>query len=117
MLVLRLAYARIQSIAPEAMAKHCTDWPELFGQIADEAALVREALGASVAVFDKAIERIGQHKHHGRNAAQCIADEEAATMLFDEVTAALVDLELEEEAISRALKQLGPVLDGLRQRA
>ena len=115
-LILRLAYEKIQSIAPDAMAKHCTDWPEIFGGLAQEAALVRETLGTSVAVFDKAIERIGQQKHHGRNAAQCVADAEAGTMLYDEVTSALVDLELEEEAIGRALKQLGPVLDGLRQR-
>jgi len=116
-LVLRLAYAKIQSIAPEAMAKHCADWPELFGQLTDEVELVRTTLGPSVAVFDKAIERIGQQKHHGRNAAQCVADEEAGSMLYDETTAALVDLELEEEAIGRELKKLGPVLDGLRQRA
>ena len=116
-LVLRLAYARIKTIAPDAMAKHCTDWPELFGELAAEEALVRDTLGSGIAVFDKAIERIGQQKHHGINAAQCVADEEAGTTLYDEVTAALVDLELEEEAISRALKQLGPVLDGLRQRA
>jgi uncharacterized membrane protein YkvA (DUF1232 family) len=116
-LVLRLAYARIKGIAPDAMAKHCADWPELFGQLDEEVTLVRDTLGTSVAVFDKAIERIGQQKHHGRNAAQCVADAEAGTMLYDETTAALVDLELEEEAIGRALKQLGPVLDGLRQRA
>jgi hypothetical protein len=116
-LILRLAYAKIQSIAPDAMAKHCADWPELFSELAEEAALVRDTLGASVAVFDKAIERIGQQKHHGRSASQCVADEEAGTMLYDEVTSALVDLELEEEAIGRALKQLGPVLDGLRQRS
>lgn len=116
-IMLRLAYARIESIAPEAMAKHCADWPELFGQVAEEVALVRDTLGAGVAVFDKALERIGQQKHHGKTAAQCVADEESGTMLYDEVQAALVDVELEEEAIGRALKQLDPVLDGLRQRA
>ena len=116
-LVLRLAHAKIKSIAPEAMAKHSADWPEVFGQLDEEVALVRETLGASVAVFDKAIQRIGQQKHHGINAAQCVADEEAGTTIYDETTAALVDLELEEEAIGRALKQLGPVLDGLRQRS
>jgi hypothetical protein len=38
-------------------------------------------------------------------------------MLYDEVQSALVDLELEEEAVGRALKQLDPVLEGLRQRS
>jgi len=113
---LRFAYARIQTLAPEAMAKHCTDWPEVFGEFGQEVALARKYLGTSTAVFDKAIERIGQLKHHGVSAAQCVANEEAGTTLYDEVQAALVDLDLEEEAIGRALKQLDPVLDGLRQR-
>jgi hypothetical protein len=116
-IVLLLAYARIQAIAPDAMAKHSTDWPELFGRVSEEEKLVRDTLGPSVAVFDKVIDKLGQLKHHGRSASQCVADEEAATTLYDEVISALVDLELEEEAIGRALKQLGPVLDGLRQRA
>jgi hypothetical protein len=114
-LVLRLAYARIEAIAPEAMAKYRTDSPELFGNLTDEVALVRSYLGKGIAVLDKAIERIGQQKHHGRTPAQCVTDEEAATMLYDEVQAALVDLDLEEEAVGRALKQLDPILDGLRQ--
>lgn len=116
-IVLHLAYARIQTIAPDAMAKHSSDWPELLGNIAADDKLVRDTLGQSVAVFDKAIDKLGQLKHHGISSAQCVADEEAATTLYDEVTSALVDIELEEEAIGRALKQLGPVLDGLRQRA
>ena len=39
-LVLRLAYARIEQIAPEAMAKHRADWPEVFGQLTEEVELV-----------------------------------------------------------------------------
>jgi hypothetical protein len=116
-LVLRLAYARIESIAPEAMVRHRADSPELYGRLTEEVALVRSYLGEGMAVLDKAVERIAQQKHHGRTAAQCIADEEAGSMLYDEVQAALVDLDLEEEAVSRALKQLDPVLEGLRQRA
>lgn len=115
-LVLRLAYARIEAIAPDAMAKYRTDSPELFGRVTEEVELLRSYLGKGVGVLDKAVERIGQLKHHGRTAEQCVADEEAATMLYDEVQSALVDLDLEEEAVSRALKQLDPVLEGLRQR-
>lgn len=115
-LVLRLAYARIEAIAPEAMTRHRADSPDLYGAMNEEVALVRAYLGDRIAVLDKAVERIGQTKHHGRSAVQCIADEEAGSMLYDEVQAALVDLDIEEEAVSRALKQLDPVLDGLRQR-
>jgi len=115
-LVLRLAYARIEAIAPEAMARHRTDSPDLYGKLTEEVGLVRSYLGKGVSVLDKAVERIGQLKHHGRTAEQCVSDEDAATMLYEEVQSALVDLDLEEEAVSRALKQLDPVLDGLRQR-
>jgi len=116
-LVLRLAYVRIESIAPEAMARHRADWPELFGALDEDVALLRSYLGNGVAVLDKAVDRIAQTKHHGRTAAQCVADPDAGTMLYDEVQSALVDLELEEEAVGRALKQLDPVLEGLRQRS
>jgi hypothetical protein len=115
-LVLRLACARVGEIAPDAMAQHRTDVPEFYGPLDDEVAVIREHLGAGIAVLDKVVERLGQQKHHGRSAAQCVADEEAGTMLYDEVTAVLVDIDLEEEAVGRALKQLDPVLDGLRQR-
>jgi hypothetical protein len=116
-LVLRLAYERIQKIAPDAMAQHQTDSPELFGALSEEVALVRSYLGVGVSVLEKAVERIAHLKHHGRNAKQCIADEEASTMLYEEVQSALVDVDLEEEAVNRALKQLDPVLEGLRQRS
>jgi hypothetical protein len=115
-LVLRLAYARIEGIAPEAMARHRADSPELYGALSEEVTLMRSYLGDRVAVLDKAVEKLAQTKHHGRSAVQCVTDEEAGTMLYDEVQAALVDLDIEEEAVNRALKQLDPVLDGLRQR-
>lgn len=115
-LVLRLVYARIEAIAPDAMARHRSDSPELFAGLTEELALIRGYLGDRMAVLDKAVERIGQMKHHGKTAAQCVSDEEAGTTLYDEVQAALVDLDIEEEAVSRALRQIDPVLDGLRQR-
>jgi hypothetical protein len=116
-LVLRLAYARIEAIAPEAMATHRNDSPELFGSLADEVALVRSYLGKGVAVLERAVERIEQLKHKGVTASQCVSDPDAGTTLYEAVQSALVDVDLEEEAVSRALKQLDPVLDGLRQRS
>ena len=116
-LVLRLACGRVGAIAPEAMAQHRADLPELFGQLDEEVGVIRQHLGPGIAVLDKVVERLGQQKHHGRSAVQCVADEEAGTMLYDEVQAVLVDIDLEDEAVGRALKQLDPVLDGLRQRS
>jgi hypothetical protein len=116
-LVLRLAYARIEAIAPDAMAVHRTDSPELFGSLTEEVELLRSYLGKGAAVLDRAVERLEQLKHKGVTAAQCVSDEEAGTMLYEQVQSALVDLDLEEEAVNRALKQLDPVLDGLRQRS
>ena len=116
-LVLRLAYARIEQIAPEAMAKHRADWPEVFGQLTEEVELVRSYLGKGVRVLDRAVDRIGQLKHQGRSPAQCVSDEDSSTMLYEAVQAELVELEPEEDDVGRALKQLDPVLDGLRQRS
>jgi hypothetical protein len=116
-LVLRLAYARIEAIAPEAMATHRSDSPELFGGLTEEVELMRSYLGKGAAVLDRAVERIEQLKHKGVTAAQCVSDPDAGTMLYEAVQSALVDLDVEEGAVSRALKQLDPVLDGLRQRS
>ena len=115
-LVLRLACARIGAIAPDAMAQHRADLPELLGPLDDDVGVIRSHLGPGIGLLDKVVERLGQLKHHGRSAAQCVADEEAGTMLHDEVLSVLVDVDLEEEAVARALKQLDPVLEGLRQR-
>jgi hypothetical protein len=116
LIVLLFAYERIDGIAPEAMAKHRADSPELFDGLTADVALIRSYLGKGVSVFDKAVEKIPQLKHLGRNAAQCIADEESSTVLHEQVHAALVELDLEEDEVNRALKQLGPVFEGLRQR-
>jgi hypothetical protein len=115
-LVLRLSYARVEAIAPEAMAKHRADWPELFGSLAEELELMRSFLGKGLTVIERAVDRIDQLKHKGVTASQCVADEQASTMLYDAVQAALVDVDLEEDAVARGLKQLDPVLEGLRQR-
>ena len=44
-----------------------------------------------------------------------MSDEEAATVLYEELLSALVDLDVEEGSVSRALKNVGPLLDGLKR--
>ncbi len=114
-LILRLAYERIEKLAPDAMKRHRESTPEVFSSLAEDLALVREELGKSFAVLERAVDRLGHLKHRGLAPTQCASNEESATVLYDELTAALVDVDLEEGSVSRALKQLGPVLEGLKR--
>jgi hypothetical protein len=114
-LMLRIAYERIEKLAPEAMAKHRDSSPDIFGELASELALTRGELGKGFSVLERAADRVAQLKHRGVGPKQCVSDEEAATVLYEEVQAAMVDLDIEEGAVSRALKQLGPVLEGLKR--
>lgn len=114
-LVLRLAYERIAKLAPESMAGHRANAPELFAALDEELALMREYLGDGLQVIEKGLERLSQLKHLGRTAEQCVRDEESATMLYEEVQTALVDLDLEEEEVARALKSIDPLIASLKR--
>jgi hypothetical protein len=116
-LMLRLAYEQVEKVAPEAMARHRQDEPEVFEPLAGELALMREALGKGIAVLEKALSKMPKIKHQGLTAEQCVHDEAAGTELYEEVQTALVDLELEEDEVARAVKGLGPVVEGLKARA
>lgn len=115
-LMLRLAYEKVEAIAPEAMARHREDSPEIFGQLAEEMALVRDTLGAGVQVLEKALEKMPKIKHQGLTAAQCVHEEDAGTELYEEVQTAMVDLELEDDEVGRAVKGLGQLVENLRSR-
>lgn len=114
-LVLHLAYARIAELAPDVMATHKEHSPELLGELDASMAVARDYLGSGMEVLERGMERLNQLKHMGRTAEQCIADEESATALYEEVQAALVDLDLEEEEVARALKDVDPLIRGLKQ--
>jgi hypothetical protein len=116
-LMLRLTYERLQELAPEAMSRHMEASPELFGELKTELAVMREELGDGMKVLNKALDKLPSMKHHGLVAKQCVNNEEDGTVLYEEVQSALVDLEPEEDEIARALKDLGPALEGLRRRA
>jgi hypothetical protein len=111
-LVLRLAYGRLAAIAPEAMARHAADSPELFGELKAELELIQRELGKGLSLLEKAVDRLGQLKHRGLTPTQCVSNEEAGTVLYEELQSALVDLDVDEGTVGRALKQLGPLLDG-----
>jgi len=117
LLLMRLALARLDALAPEALARHREDSPEVLDGLDAQVSLIRVRLGAAVAVFEAALDRIGDFKHMGRTATECVLDGDAGTMLYEEVQAALVNLDLDEAAVVRALKGLDGALEGLQRRA
>jgi uncharacterized membrane protein YkvA (DUF1232 family) len=116
-LVLLLALERLAKMAPEAVPRLRADAPELFDTLEDDLKVAREYLGAGIIVLEQALDRVVKLKHMGRTALQCVKDEDSATMLYEEVHAALIDFDLEADAVGRELKELDTLVDELRKKA
>lgn len=115
-LVLMLAFERLTQLAPDVVERSRADSPELFETLADDLALTREYMGGAMQVLEQALGRVTKLKHMGRTPQQCVKDESAATMLYEEVMAALVDYDPTPEAVGRELKDLDTVVDELRKK-
>lgn len=116
-LVLLLAVERLKQLSPESEERLAADAPELFETLAADLALSREYLGGGMQVLEHALGRVTKLKHMGRTPAQCVKDEASTTMLYEEVVAALVDLDPTPEVVARELKDLDQVIDDLRKKA
>ena len=112
-LVLMLALKHTQGLAPEGMLQHA---PELCETLDADLALSREYLGTGMSVLEQALPRVTKLKHLGRTAQQCVKDESAATMLYEELHAALVDFDPTPDTVSRELKDLDTVVDDLKKK-
>lgn len=116
-IVLRLVLERLQELAPEVMAQQRVDSPELFEPLEAQMTAVRGYLGELLSVLDKACEGLPSISHHGRTAAECGSDMEAASWLYDTVHAAIVsELDLDEDEITRALRNVAQIRRPLEQR-
>ena len=116
-LVLLLALERLAKMAPEAVPRLRADAPELFDTLENDLQVAREYLGPGIVVLEQALDRVVKLKHMGRTALQCVKDEDSATMLYEEVHAALIDFDLEADAVGRELKELDTLVDELRKKA
>ena len=84
--------------------------------LADDLALAREYMGPGMTVLEQALGRVTRLKHMGRTPQQCVKDEATATMLYEEVIAALVDFDPAPDTVTRELKDLDQIIDELRKK-
>jgi uncharacterized membrane protein YkvA (DUF1232 family) len=116
-LVLMLAFERLTQLGQDAGERLRADSPELFETLEDDLTLARDYLGGGMHVLEQALGRVTRLKHMGRTPQQCVKDEAATTMLYEEVLAALVDYDPTPEAVGRELKDLDSIVDDLRKKA
>ena len=117
-LVLMLAIERAKQLAgPDLSASMAEHAPELCDTLEPDLALARQYLGPGMGVLEHALERVTKLKHMGRTAQQCVKDESAATMLYEELQSALVDFDPAPDVVGRELKDLDALVDELRKKA
>jgi len=116
-LVLLLALERTQTLAPDAAERLLQHAPEVMETLGDDLALSRQYLAGGMTVLEQALGRVTKLKHMGRTAQQCVKDESAATMLYEELHSALVDFDPAPETVARELKDLDSIVEDLRKKA
>jgi uncharacterized membrane protein YkvA (DUF1232 family) len=117
-LVLLLAIEKAMKLAgPEMADRFMQHAPEVCETLDADLALVRRHLGPGISVLEHALDRVTKLKHMGRTAQQCVKDEAAATMLYEELQSALVDLDPQPDVVGRELKDLDTVIEELRKKA
>lgn len=116
-IVLRLVLTRLVEEAPEAMARHREDSPELFDPLPEQMEAVRGYLGELLAVLDRACEGLPKLTHQGHTAEECALDDDASTWLYDAVQEALVnELDFSRAEVARVVKNVDQILTPLQQR-
>jgi len=116
-LVLMLAVENAQKLAPDVPERMLEHAPELCETLEEDLALTRSYLGNGINVLEQALTRLTKLKHLGRTAEQCVKDESAATMLYEELLSALVDFDPEPDTVARELKDLDTFIEELKKKA
>lgn len=116
-ILLRLLIERLRGTSPDVIKHHCDDSAETLGLFERQTKEVRAHLGEVMVVLDRAVDTMPKTAYEGHTAIECARDPEAATWLYDSVHEAIVErLELDPDAVSRALKSAGEIRGFLKQR-
>ena len=115
-LVLYLALEKLNAEAPAEMARYHQDTPDMLSNLDAELELIRQRLGSYVALLERALTKTEKLRFKGRTAEQSVQSEEASNWFYDEVQSAMVDLDLEEDEVSRAVRGVDAALDSIGDR-
>ena len=112
-LVLYLALEKLDAEAPKEMERYHEDTPDILAELDEALALIRQRLGSDVVLLERALQKMEKLRFKGRTAAQSVQSEEVSNWFYDEVQSALVDLDLEEDEVARAVKGVDASLDSI----
>lgn len=116
-ILLRMLVERLRKSSPDVIKRHCDESADTLGVFEAQTQEVRAHLGELVVVLERAVDALPKTAFEGHTAAECARDSEAATWLYDSVHEAIVErLELDEDAVVRALKNVGEIRGFLKQR-
>jgi uncharacterized membrane protein YkvA (DUF1232 family) len=116
-ILLRLVVERLAKTSPDVVARHRADSAEELGPFEEQMKVVRAHVGDLMVVLDRAVDGLPKMAFEGHTAVECARDEEAATWLYGSVLEAITErLELDEDAVVRAVKTAGDIRGFLKQR-
>lgn len=116
-IIMRLVLEHLKTQAPEAIAKQADAAGPLITELDDWLKVVRDYMGGSFHVLERAMNEAGKLKHKGHTPEECVRSQESGTWLYEEVLAELVDVDPAEDQVTRELRGLESIIKPLRDRA
>ncbi len=117
-LLLRLVLERARKNAPEALARHTEESPELLEPLEEQLEVARGFIGNGMSVLEGLVDKVSSLNHKGHTAEQCVHDTESSTWLYDTVHVSLVEtLEIDEDDVAREIKGADRIAKNLQARA
>jgi uncharacterized membrane protein YkvA (DUF1232 family) len=116
-LIIRFALEELESLEPEVTARYRAESPELLESLGDDLNVIRSYLGNAAAVLESATAGIRKIRYKGYSVEQCMFDDESVNWLYEEIQSSLIELDLEEEEVSRVLnKGIDSIINTLNKR-
>jgi hypothetical protein len=115
-IIFRLVLEQLKATSPDVIERQAEHAGSLITELDEWMASIRAYLGEGIAVLERALTEARKLKHKGHAPEECVRSVDSATWLYEEVLAALVDLDLPEDQVSRELKALDTIIKPLQDR-